>query len=200
MLSVAVNLPVLYHATLVTAQMLCISCLIWQPVLLVRRVHLSWGQSQSDVAGANNSTSVVSATSNQPSPEFLATKVQAVKQALTAEQVPVLQANCPGNSGLTDCAVNSSMTSCSLGGVSSQTLGLQALALQTMDSGFSSQLSVAQLPLSSGRPAFVLPAIASTFVPLTSALVSSHTNASLAVRLQAGLVTLVFFWPSFSLD
>ena len=68
--------------------------------------------SQSAVVGANSSTSVVSATPNQPSPEFLATVVQAVKQALFAKQAPVLQANHPGSSGLAECAVNSSMTSC----------------------------------------------------------------------------------------
>ena len=99
--------------------------------------------SQSAVVGANSSTSVASATPNQPSPEFLATVVQAVKQALVAKQAPVLQANRPGTSGLADCAVTSSMTSCSLGGVFSKTLGLQALALHTMGSGFPSQLSVA---------------------------------------------------------
>ena len=96
--------------------------------------------SQSAVVGANSLTSVASATPNQPSPEFLATVVQAVKQALVAKQAPVLQANRPGTSG---CAVTSSMTSCSLGGVFSKTLGLQALALHTMGSGFPSQLSVA---------------------------------------------------------
>lgn len=51
--------------------------------------------SQSDVFGTNSSTSAVSATPAQPSTEFLATVVQAVKRALPADQAPVLQANRP---------------------------------------------------------------------------------------------------------
>ena len=45
--------------------------------------------SQSDVVGANSSTVAVTSAPDQPSPEFLATVVQAVKQALAADQAPV---------------------------------------------------------------------------------------------------------------
>ena len=51
--------------------------------------------SQSDVVGMNRSTLAVSATPAQPSAEFLATVVQAVKRPLPADQAPVLQANRP---------------------------------------------------------------------------------------------------------
>ena len=57
--------------------------------------------SESDVVGANSSTVAVTATPNQPSPEFL---------ALAAEQVPVVQVNRPRTSGLAAGAVTSSIT------------------------------------------------------------------------------------------
>ena len=128
--------------------------------------------SQSDVVGVTSFTSAVSAIPDRPSPELLATLVQAIKQALAAEQAPVLQANfwdfwfC---------------FSCSLAGVSGRALGSQASALLTAGSSFPSQLSEAQLPSSSGRPAFVVPSFASTFASLISSLGSSRANSSLAV-------------------
>ena len=157
--------------------------------------------SQSDVVGANSSTVAVTSALDQPSPEFLATVVQAVKQALAADQAPVSQVTRPGTSGLAVCAVNSSATSCSFGGVSGLALGSQASALLTAGSGFSSQSSVAQSPSSSGRPAVVVPSFVSTFAPLTSSLVSSRANSSVAFTSQASLASPVFsdsLFPSFS--
>ena len=116
-----------------------------------------------EVVGANSFTVAVTSAPDQPSPEFLATVVQAVKQALAADQAPVSQVNRPGTCGLAVCAA--SATSCSFGGVSGLAFGLQASAFLTACSGFSSQSSVAQSPSSSGRPAFVVPSFVSTFAP-----------------------------------
>ena len=120
--------------------------------------------SQSDVVGTNSSTSAVSANPAQPSAEFLATVVQAVKRALPVDQAPVLQAKHPWSSSL-PCAVNSSAASRSLGDVSDQALDSQASALLTAGYGFPSQSSVAQLPSSPGRTTFAVPSFVSPFAP-----------------------------------
>ena len=144
--------------------MLRILLLVRRPVLAVRLVRLlrclclnrSCWSKQFHCSGHLSAP-------DQPSPEFLATVVQAVKQALAADQAPVSQVNRPGTCGLAVCAA--SATSCSFGGVSGLAFGLQASAFLTACSGFSSQSSVAQSPSSSGSPAFVVPSFVSTFAP-----------------------------------
>ena len=130
--------------------------------------------SSCDVAGASASNASPSGDANasaatnppsQPSPEFLATVVQAVKAALAAEQASV---PCPASTALPNQGQSSSTASLSsamaFGGVPSL-LSSQASAFAASGAGFAAHSTSAGASAAQGRPALVVPTFVSTFLP-----------------------------------
>ena len=130
--------------------------------------------SSCDVAGASASNASppgdanASAATNppsQPSPEFLATVVQAVKAALAAEQASV---PCPASTALPNQGQFSSTASLSsamaFGGVPSL-LSSQASAFAASGAGFAAHSTSAGASAAQGRPALVVPTFVSPFLP-----------------------------------
>ena len=112
-------------------------------------------------AAAPLAVAAVGVQQDQPSPAFLATVVQAVKDALAADRAPV-------------CSVPSASSQPSpatmLGGVpvSSSNLASQASTCLTSGTGF---LPISASSASQGRPSYVVPSFISTF-PISSPAVS----------------------------
>ena len=102
---------------------------------------------------------------SQPSPEFLATVVQAVKAALAVEQALV---PCPASMALPNQGQSSSTASSSsamaFGGIPSL-LSLQATTFAASGAGFAAHSTSAGASAAQGRPAFVVPSLVSTFLP-----------------------------------
>ena len=145
---------------------------------------------------AHNASTTVAGNAAQPSPEFLAAVVQAVKALLPAEQASVSRPDPSGNSSVLDKATNSS-SSAMLGGIPDQDLSSQASALWTAGTGFSTHSSLAQVSSSQGRPALVVPSFVRTFATPNPLLVSSCAITASPVVSQAGLAINSVF-PSVS--
>ena len=141
--------------------------------------------SSCDVAGASASNASppgdanASAATNppyQPSPEFLATVVQFVKAALTAEQASV---PCPASTALPNQGQSSSTASLSsamaFGGVPSL-LSSQASAFAASGADFAAHSTSAGASAAQGRPAMVVPTFVSTFLPPKPSHSLSITN------------------------
>ena len=94
---------------------------------------------------------------SQPSPEFLATVVQAVKAALAAEQasVPCPASTAPPNTGQSSSPASLS-SSMAFGGVTSL-LSSQASAFAASGAGFAAHSTSAGSSAAQGRPALVVP-------------------------------------------
>ena len=108
--------------------------------------------SSQPVAGSTHSASTpVAGNAAQPSPEFLAAVVQAVKASLAKEQASVSRLDPSANSSVLDQATESS--SLAMFGA------FPASALWTIHS------SLAQVSSSQGRPAFVVPSFVRKFAP-----------------------------------
>ena len=135
---------------------------------------------------AHNPSTTVAGNAAQPSPEFLAAVVQAVKALLPAEQASVSRPDPSGNSSVLDKATNSS-SSAMLGGIPDQDLSSQASALWTAGTGFSTHSSLAQVSPSQGRPALVVPSFVRTFATPNPLLVSSCAITASPVASQAGV-------------
>ena len=135
---------------------------------------------------AHNASTTVAGNAAQPSPEFLATVVQA----------SVSRPDPSGNSSVLDQATNSS-SSAMLGGIPDQDLSSQASALWTAGTGFSTHSSLAQVSSSQGRPALVVPSFVRTFATPNPLLVSSCAITASPVASQAGLAINSVF-PSVS--
>ena len=135
---------------------------------------------------AHNASTTVAGNAAQPSPEFLAAVVQAVKALLPAEQASVSRPDPSGNSSVLDKATNSS-SSAMLGGIPDQDLSSQASALWTAGTGFSTHSSLAQVSPSQGRPALVVPSFVRTFATPNPLLVSSCAITASPVASQAGV-------------
>ena len=158
--------------------------------------HPPVSSSQPVAGSTHNASTAVAGISAQPSPEFLAAVVQAVKASLAAEQASVSRPDPSGNSSVLDQATESS-SSAMLGGVPGQDLSSQASALWTAGTGFSTHSSLAQVSSSQGRPALVVPSFVRTFAPPNPSLVSSCAITASPVASQAGLAINSVF-PSVS--
>lgn len=134
--------------------------------------HHPVSSSQPVAGSTHNASTALAGNAAQPSPEFLAAVVQAVKASLAAEQASVSRPDPSGNSSVLDQATESS-SSAMLGGVPGQDLRSQASALWTAGTGFSTHSSLAQVSSSQGRPALVVPSFVRTFAPPNPSLVSS---------------------------
>ena len=130
--------------------------------------------SSCDVASANESNASTPGDANasaatnppsQPSPEFPATVVQAVKAALAAEQA---SAPCPASTALPNSDQSSSTASLSsamaFGGVPSR-LSSQASTFAASGAGFAAHSTSAGASAAQGRPALVVPTFVSPFLP-----------------------------------
>jgi len=127
-------------------------------------------------AAAPRAVAAVGVQQDQPSPAFLATVVQAVKDALAADRAPA-------------CSVPSASSQPSpatmLGGVpvSSSNLASQASAFLTSGTGF---LPTSVSSASQGRPSYVVPSFISTFlisspaVSLPSCAFGTSSSASVS--------------------
>ena len=91
-------------------------------------LHPPVSSSQPITGSMHNASTAVAGNAAQPSPEFLAAMVQAVKASLAAEQASVSCPDPSGNSSVLDQATKSS-SSAMLGGVPGQDLSSQASAL-----------------------------------------------------------------------
>ena len=138
---------------------------------------------------AHNASTTVAGNAAQPSPEFLAAVVQAVKALLPAEQASVSGPDPSRNSSDLDQATNSS-SSAMLGGIPDQDLSSQASALWTAGTGFSTHSSLAQISSSQGRPALVVPSFVRTFATPNPLLVSSTPALSPPHQLRLRLALL----------
>ena len=169
--------------------------------------------SSCDVAGASASDASppgdanASAATNppsQPSPEFLATVVQAVKAALAAEQASV---PCPAPTALPNSGPSSSTASLSsamaFGGVPSL-LSSQASAFAASGAGFAAHSTSAGASAAQGRPALVVPTFVSTFLPpnpshslsiANMATTSSQDNVSSAATLPQANISSATSFP-----
>ena len=132
----------------------CLSC----DLRCISRWHFRAVSSLQPVAGSTHSASTpVAGNTVQPSPEFLAAVVQAVKASLATEQASVSRPDSSWNSSVLDQATESS---------SLAMLGaFPASALWTAGNGFLMHSSLAQVSLSQGRPAFVVPSFVRKFAP-----------------------------------
>ena len=102
--------------------------------------HPPVSSSQPVAGSTHNASTAVAGNTAQPSPEFLAAVVQDVKASITVEQASVSRLDPSGNSSVLHHATESS-SSAMLGGVPSQDLSSQALALWTTGTGFSTHSS-----------------------------------------------------------
>ena len=112
------NLALEALEALVTVKMLPFSPQVQRVVRPHRRFHPI-------LLLAHNASTTVAGNAAQPSPEFLAAVVQAVKALLPGEQASVSHPDPSGNSSVLDQATNSS-SSATLGGISDQDLSSQA--------------------------------------------------------------------------
>ena len=158
--------------------------------------HPPVSSSQPVAGSTHNASTAVAGNAAQPSPEFLAAVVQAVKASLAAEQASVSCPDPSGNSSVLDQATESS-SSAMLGGVPGQDLSSQAWALWTAGTGFSTHSSLAQVSSSQGRPALVVPSFVRTFATPNPLLVSSCAITASPVVSEAGLAINSVF-PSVS--
>ena len=163
------------------------------------------GVSASNAAPPVDSNASVSTNPpSQPSPEFLATVVQAVKAALAAEQASV---PCPASTALPNQGQSSSTTSPSsamaFGGVPSL-LSSQATAFAASGAGFAAHSTSAGASAAQGRPAFVVPTFVSTFLPpnpshslsiAKMATTSSLESVSSAATLPQGNISSATSFP-----
>ena len=117
------NLALEALEALVTVKMLPFSPQVQRIVRPHRRFHRI-------LLLAHNASTTVAGNTAQPSPEFLAAVVQAVKALLPGEQASVSHPDPSGNSSVLDQATNSS-SSAMLGGIPDQDLSSQASALWT---------------------------------------------------------------------
>ena len=92
--------------------------------------HPPVSSSQPVAGSTHNASTAVAGNAAQPSPEFLAAVVQAVKASLATEQASVSRPDPSGNSSVLDQATESSSLAM-LGGVPGQILSSQASALWT---------------------------------------------------------------------
>ena len=130
--------------------------------------------SSCDVAGASASNASppgdanASAATNppsQPSPEFLATVVQAVKAALAAEQASV---PCPASTALPNSGQSlstASLSSAMAFGGDPSLLFSQASAFAASGAGFAAHSTSTGASAAQGRPALVVPTYVSIFLP-----------------------------------
>ena len=112
-------------------------------------------------AAAPDAVAAVAVQQDQPSPAFLATVVQAVKDALAADRAPARSV---------PSASSQPSTATTLGGipVSLSNFASQASAFFTSGTGF---LPTSASSASQGRPSYVVPSFISTF-PISSPVVS----------------------------
>ena len=170
------NLALEALEALVTVKMLPFSPQVQRIVRPHRRFHRI-------LLLAHNASTTVAGNAAQPSPEFLAAVVQAVKALLPGEQASVSRPDPSGNSSVLDQATNSS-SSAMLGGISDQDLSSQASALWTAGTGFSTHSSLAQVSSSQRRPAPVVP----SFVRRIHCLCRPALSPSHQLRLRLALL------------
>ena len=144
---------------------------------------------------STSQTPVVPSTSqaqpaDQPSPAFLASVINAVKQALAAEQASNLPLTPPVSSSTSvpEAAMPGGVPPSSL---SSGQLDAQVSALAASGVGFPPVSAVAASATAQGRPNFVVPSFVSTFASPIPALATSSSNSAIGTAsLALGGVSL----------